>query len=118
MTQDENLHVLVPIAHTQQKQRSECVGDGEVGQAEKHGRSSCRTWFHLLGGRSSRRHAKPWQRRDLRGWNYRQAQGSSPFDMPTLRFGVSHTRPVLPDLLDFVARIGFPAEHVTTLDVP
>jgi len=33
----------------------------------------------------------------------------------TLRLGVSSVRPVLPDLLDFVARDGFPAETVTTL---
>jgi alcohol dehydrogenase len=33
----------------------------------------------------------------------------------TLRVGVSHVRPVLPDLLDFVARTGFPAEQVTSL---
>lgn len=32
----------------------------------------------------------------------------------TLRVGVSSVRPVLPDLLDFVARTGFPAERVTT----
>jgi threonine dehydrogenase-like Zn-dependent dehydrogenase len=33
----------------------------------------------------------------------------------TLRLGVSHARAVLPDLLAFVARTGFPAEHVTSL---
>lgn len=33
----------------------------------------------------------------------------------TLRVGVSHVRPVLPELLDFVARERFPAERVTTL---
>ncbi|WP_344946302.1 hypothetical protein [Actinomadura miaoliensis] len=33
----------------------------------------------------------------------------------TLRLGVSHARALLPDLLDFVHRTGFPAEHVTTL---
>lgn len=33
----------------------------------------------------------------------------------TLRVGVSHARAVLPALLDFVARTGFPAERVTTL---
>lgn len=33
----------------------------------------------------------------------------------TLRVGVSHARAVLPDLLDFVHRTGFPAERVTTL---
>jgi alcohol dehydrogenase len=33
----------------------------------------------------------------------------------TLRLGVSHVRPVLPELLDFVARERFPAERVTTL---
>ena len=33
----------------------------------------------------------------------------------TLRVGVSHVRPVLPELLDFVATTGFPAERVTTL---
>jgi threonine dehydrogenase-like Zn-dependent dehydrogenase len=33
----------------------------------------------------------------------------------TLRVGVSSVRPVLPDLLDFVGRTGFPAERVTTL---
>lgn len=32
-----------------------------------------------------------------------------------LDVGVSHVRPVLPDLLDFVARTGFPAEQVTTV---
>jgi len=32
----------------------------------------------------------------------------------TLRVGVSSVRPLLPDLLDFVARTGFPAEKVTT----
>ena len=33
----------------------------------------------------------------------------------TLRLGISHARAVLPDLLSFVARTGFPAEQVTTL---
>jgi alcohol dehydrogenase len=33
----------------------------------------------------------------------------------TLKIGVSHTRPILPELLDFVAREDFPAELVTTL---
>ncbi len=33
----------------------------------------------------------------------------------TLRVGVSHSRPVLPELLDFVATSGFPAERVTSL---
>jgi alcohol dehydrogenase len=33
----------------------------------------------------------------------------------TLKVGVSHVRPVLPDLLDFVATSGFPAERVTSL---
>ena len=33
----------------------------------------------------------------------------------TLRVGVSHARAVLPELLAFIARTGFPAEHVTTL---
>ncbi|MEV0031177.1 alcohol dehydrogenase catalytic domain-containing protein [Nocardia sp. NPDC050793] len=33
----------------------------------------------------------------------------------TLKIGVSHVRPVLPDLLDFVASTGFSAEDVTTL---
>jgi alcohol dehydrogenase len=32
----------------------------------------------------------------------------------TLHVGVSHVRPVLPDVLDFVARTGFAAEKVTT----
>ncbi len=33
----------------------------------------------------------------------------------TLRLGVSHARAILPALLDFVHRTGFPAERVTTL---
>jgi alcohol dehydrogenase len=33
----------------------------------------------------------------------------------TLRLGVSHCRAIIPDLLDFVHRTGFPAERVTTL---
>ncbi len=33
----------------------------------------------------------------------------------TLQVGVSHVRPVLPELLDFIARTGFEAERVTTL---
>ena len=33
----------------------------------------------------------------------------------TLRVGVSHARAVLPELLAFVARSGFPAEQATTL---
>jgi alcohol dehydrogenase len=33
----------------------------------------------------------------------------------TLKVGVSHVRPVLPELLDFVAATGFPAEQVTSL---
>jgi threonine dehydrogenase-like Zn-dependent dehydrogenase len=33
----------------------------------------------------------------------------------TLRVGVSHARAVLPDLLAFIERTGFPAERVTTL---
>lgn len=33
----------------------------------------------------------------------------------TLRLGVSHARAVLPDLLDFIASSGYPAERVTTL---
>jgi len=36
----------------------------------------------------------------------------------TLRVGVSHARAVLPDLLAFVARSGYPAEQVTTLTAP
>src|SRR4029079_17158242 len=36
----------------------------------------------------------------------------------TLRVGVSHARAVLPDLLAFVARSGFPAARVTTLTAP
>jgi threonine dehydrogenase-like Zn-dependent dehydrogenase len=34
----------------------------------------------------------------------------------TLRIGVSHSRAVLPELLEFVRRTGFPAERVTTLE--
>jgi alcohol dehydrogenase len=33
----------------------------------------------------------------------------------TVKIGVSHVRPILPELLDFVARHDFPAERVTTL---
>lgn len=33
----------------------------------------------------------------------------------TLQVGVSNVRPVLPDVLDFVARTGFPAEQVTSV---
>jgi threonine dehydrogenase-like Zn-dependent dehydrogenase len=33
----------------------------------------------------------------------------------TLHLGVSHSRAIIPDLLDFVHRTGFPAERVTTL---
>ncbi|MGW5150459.1 zinc-dependent alcohol dehydrogenase [Rhodococcus koreensis] len=33
----------------------------------------------------------------------------------TVKVGVSHVRPVLPELLEFVARTGFPAEHVMTV---
>jgi threonine dehydrogenase-like Zn-dependent dehydrogenase len=33
----------------------------------------------------------------------------------TLRLGISHARAILPDLLAFIARTGFPAERVTTL---
>lgn len=33
----------------------------------------------------------------------------------TLNVGVSHVRPVLPELLEFVATSGFPAERITTL---
>ena len=33
----------------------------------------------------------------------------------TLRLGVSHARAILPDLLGFIARTGFPAERVTTV---
>ncbi|MGO4613423.1 hypothetical protein AB4305_04570 [Nocardia sp. 2YAB30] len=33
----------------------------------------------------------------------------------TLEIGVSNVRPVLPDLLKFVAHTGFPAEQVTTM---
>lgn len=36
----------------------------------------------------------------------------------TLKLGVSHVRPILPELLEFVARTGFPAEEVTTLTAP
>ncbi len=36
----------------------------------------------------------------------------------TLRVGVSHARAMLPDVLAFVARTGFPAERVTTLTAP
>ncbi|HEX6351371.1 zinc-binding dehydrogenase [Actinophytocola sp.] len=36
----------------------------------------------------------------------------------TLRIGVSHSRAVLPDLLDFLDRTGFPAERVTTRTAP
>jgi alcohol dehydrogenase len=33
----------------------------------------------------------------------------------TLKVGVSHVRPHLPELLDFIATTGFPAEKVTSL---
>jgi threonine dehydrogenase-like Zn-dependent dehydrogenase len=33
----------------------------------------------------------------------------------TLRVGVSHARAVLPDVLEFIATSGFPAEQVTTI---
>lgn len=33
----------------------------------------------------------------------------------TLQVGVSHVRPVLPDLLDFIAQTGFEADRVTTV---
>ena len=33
----------------------------------------------------------------------------------TLRVGISHVRPILPTILDFIARSGFPAEQVTSL---
>ena len=33
----------------------------------------------------------------------------------TLRVGISHVRPILPTLLEFIASTGFPAEHVTSL---
>jgi threonine dehydrogenase-like Zn-dependent dehydrogenase len=33
----------------------------------------------------------------------------------TLRVGISHVRPILPKILDFVATTGFPAEQVTSL---
>ncbi|GAA5138224.1 MDR/zinc-dependent alcohol dehydrogenase-like family protein [Pseudonocardia adelaidensis] len=33
----------------------------------------------------------------------------------TLRLGVSHARALLPELLEFVRRTGFPAERVTTV---
>ncbi|WP_053174790.1 integrase core domain-containing protein [Nonomuraea sp. SBT364] len=33
VTQDENLHVLVPIAHGEQPQRGDRVRDGQIGQA-------------------------------------------------------------------------------------
>jgi threonine dehydrogenase-like Zn-dependent dehydrogenase len=33
----------------------------------------------------------------------------------TLRVGISHVRPILPTLLDFIATTGFPAEQVTSL---
>ena len=33
----------------------------------------------------------------------------------TLHLGVSSVRPLLPELLEFVARTGFPAEKVTTV---
>jgi threonine dehydrogenase-like Zn-dependent dehydrogenase len=36
----------------------------------------------------------------------------------TLRVGVSHVRPLLPDLLEFIARENFPAEKVTSLTAP
>ncbi|WP_049559642.1 hypothetical protein [Nonomuraea sp. SBT364] len=37
VTQAENLHVLVPIAHGEQKQRGERVRAGEVGQPKAPG---------------------------------------------------------------------------------
>ena len=33
----------------------------------------------------------------------------------TLKIGISHVRPVLPELLDFIATSEFPAERVTSL---
>jgi hypothetical protein len=54
VTQDENLHILVPIAHGEQPQRGERVRNGEVGQAKEHSGSSCRTRFRLRGGQNSR----------------------------------------------------------------
>ncbi|WP_193318953.1 hypothetical protein [Nonomuraea phyllanthi] len=43
VAEDEDLDVLVSIAHRQKPQRGEGVCDGEIGQAKGHGRSSCRT---------------------------------------------------------------------------
>ncbi|GAA3664818.1 hypothetical protein GCM10022224_031280 [Nonomuraea antimicrobica] len=54
VTQDENLHALVPTAHGQQPQRGKRVRDGQIGQAKKHSGSSCPTRFRLPGDRSSR----------------------------------------------------------------
>lgn len=50
VTQDEDLHVFVPIAHGQQPQRGKGVRDGQIGQAKEHSRSSCRTRYRLPGG--------------------------------------------------------------------
>ncbi|GAA3553267.1 hypothetical protein GCM10022419_037080 [Nonomuraea rosea] len=54
VTQDENLHVLVPIAHGEQPQRGEGIRNGEVGQAKERSGSSCRNRFRLPGDRNSR----------------------------------------------------------------
>jgi hypothetical protein len=36
VTQGKDLDVLVPIAHRQQPQRGEGVGDGEAGKTQQH----------------------------------------------------------------------------------
>ncbi|GAA3623002.1 hypothetical protein GCM10022419_130830 [Nonomuraea rosea] len=76
MTQDENLHVLVPIAHGEQPQRGESIRDGQVRQAKEHSGSSCLTRFCLRVNGTRVRHTKPSQSHDLGGCDYRQAQCS------------------------------------------
>ncbi|MEV4082407.1 hypothetical protein ACGFJC_53495 [Nonomuraea fuscirosea] len=53
VTQNENLHVLVPITAGQRPQRGERVRDGQVGQAKQDSGSSCRTPIRLAGDPNS-----------------------------------------------------------------
>ncbi|MBO3752989.1 hypothetical protein J5X84_43680 [Streptosporangiaceae bacterium NEAU-GS5] len=75
VTQGENLDILVPIAHRQQPQHRESVREGQIGQTEKHSRSSCRT--PSLPRLKTRMVHSPQLGHDLGGWNCRQAQSAS-----------------------------------------
>ena len=90
-------------------------GDDARGRLRRRGRGD------LAGGRPAARGAGAGAGRRVHGGRLLPRRGHAVPLMrmyatdATLRLGVSHARALLPDVLAFVARTGFPAERVTTL---